>query len=202
MNLMVKRRKNPTGSSDSLSRRDEQETLQANYRASQGAARALIAGVARMIEGLRCFADEFGLSPCRILGDSWEEFQGSDAEDVLRSWLRDREDGAQRIQGLFEELTAHQVALLSGVDGVAYAAAQRFNPQHFKKQTPGLLGLSPGAWRNYCCYYRELTGSEHNLHRALVLPGFVTAYIRTREACCSKSLPSFQKPHESARREF
>lgn len=155
-----------------------------------------------MIDGLRCFADEFGLSPHRILGDAWEEFQGGNAEEVLRSWLRDKEDGPQRIERLFDALTAHQVALFSGVDGVAREAAQRFNPQHFKMQTPGLLGLRPGVWRNYCRYYQEVTDSEQHLHRTLVLPGFVSAYIRTREACCRESSSQLRKPHESARREL
>ncbi len=155
-----------------------------------------------MIEGLRCFADEFGLSSRRILGDSWEEFQDGNAEDVLKKWLRDREDGGQRIERLFDDLTAHQVALLSGLDGVAREAAQRFNPQHFKMQTPGLLGVRSRAWRNYCRYYQELTASEHYLHRTLVLPGFVSAYIRTREACCRESSSQFREPLESARREL
>ncbi|MDY6848855.1 MAG: type VI secretion system-associated FHA domain protein [Geoalkalibacter sp.] len=199
---MAKRKKNPACSSVGMSRSDEQATLQAGHCASHGAVGALISGVARMIEGLRCFADEVGLSPHRILGDAWEEFQEGNAEEVLRRWLRDKEDGPQRIERLFGALTTHQVALFSGVDGVAREAAQRFNPNHFKKKTPGLLGLRPGVWRNYCRYYREVTDSEQHLHRTLVLPGFVAAYIRTREACCNESLPPFRKSHESARREL
>ncbi|AJF06107.1 type VI secretion system-associated FHA domain protein [Geoalkalibacter subterraneus] len=198
---MAKHKKKPNCSSVGMVRRDEQTTLQANYRPSHRTGTALISGVARLIEGLRCFADEFGLSPRRILGEAWEEFQCGNAEDVLRNWLRDGDDGAQRIERLFNDLTAHQVALLSGVDGVAREAARRFNPQHFKMQTPGLLGIRPRAWRNYCRYYQELTASEQHLHRTLVLPGFVSAYIQTREACCRESSSQLRKPHESARRE-
>ncbi|SDL99694.1 hypothetical protein SAMN05660860_01640 [Geoalkalibacter ferrihydriticus] len=145
-------------------------------------AQALIVGLARMIEGLRCFADEFGLAQRRVLGSAWEEFQGRCAEDVLRAWLRDEDEGAQRIQRLFDDLMGHQMALLSGVEGVAREAAAHFNPRQVEQGTPRLLGMRPGAWRNYCRYYRELTANDHHLHRTLVLPGFVTAYVRAREA--------------------
>ncbi|WP_429884449.1 type VI secretion system-associated FHA domain protein [Geoalkalibacter halelectricus] len=144
-------------------------------------AQALIAGLARMIEGLRCFADEFGLAQWRVLGANWEEFQGRGAEEVLRGWLRDEKQGAERIERLFEDLMDHQMALLGGLEGVAREAAEQFNPRQVRQRAPRMLGLSPGLWRNYCRHFQEVTDSDHQLYRSLLLPGFVTAYAQARE---------------------
>lgn len=141
---------------------------------------ALISGLVRLIDGLRCFADEFGIAPRRIVG-VWEEFQGKNPEEVLNEWLDRGEEGLRLFDGLFEDLIGHQMALLKGIEGVARVAIDRLSPQVIAQDAPRFIGLRPAVWRHYCRTYQELFGNEHALYRESVMPGFIAGYIRFRE---------------------
>ncbi|WP_305044509.1 type VI secretion system-associated FHA domain protein [Geoalkalibacter sp.] len=151
-------------------------------------AQALVTGLARMIEGLRCFADEFGLAQRRVLSAAWEDLhQGRPTEDVVRGWLRGGEEGARRIAQLFEDLATHQVALLYAGESIARETAAQFDPRHFEQRAPRILGARLGVWRRYCRYYRDLLGNEPQMHRKLVLPGMAAGYAR---ACAARRMTS------------
>jgi len=146
-------------------------------------AQALVTGLVRMIEGLRCFADEFGLAQRRVLSAAWEDLhQGRPTEDMVRGWLRGGEEGAQRIAQLFEDLATHQVALLHAGECIARETAAQFSPCFVQKRAPRILGLRLGRWRSYCRHYQDLLGNEQRLHQKLVLPGLVAGYARACEA--------------------
>ncbi len=161
---------------------------------------AVVAGIARLVEGMRCFADEFGLARGRVLAEVCDDLQGHRPEDILRGWLRGGEEGAQRIHHLFDALASHQMALVSGLEGVARETVSHFNPQQFQQRAPRVFGLRPGVWRSYCSYYRELVANDHQLHQKLVLPGFLAAYARAREGKCLGHVRPAGKPTKGKRR--
>lgn len=168
--------------------------------ASRLPAQALVAGLARMIEGLSCFADEFGLARRRVLSAAWEDLHlGRPTEDVVRGWLRGGEEGAQRIAQLFEDLATHQVALFHAGECIARETAAQFDPRRVQQRVPRILGLRPGVWRSYCRHYRDLLGNEQQLHQKLVLPGLVAGYARACEAR-RQSSPSAAVPNPASRR--
>jgi hypothetical protein len=143
--------------------------------------RAMICGLARLVEGLQCFSDEFGISRRRVLVGLWEHFQGRDAEAVLAEWLHGGEWGASCIQQLFHDFAAHQMALVKGLEGVAHSTACHFDPQNVEQQAPRLMGLRPALWSRYRRYYHDFLNNQLRVHQALVMPGFIQEYIRARE---------------------
>lgn len=71
----------------------------------------LLDGVARLIEGQRRFAEEFGVPYSRVFMDGFEAFKGRAIRDVLRDWL-ESEHGADSLRNLLQDLANHQLALL------------------------------------------------------------------------------------------
>lgn len=142
---------------------------------------ALLSGLARMIDGLRCFADEFGIAPSRVV-EAWEEFQGKNSEEVLNEWFGRGEEGCRLIERLFEDLIGHQMALLKGMEEAVRVAVDRLSPQVITQDAPRFMGLLPAVWSHYCRTYQNLlSNNEESLYRESVLPGFIAGYIRFRE---------------------
>ncbi len=144
-------------------------------------AKVLVEGIARLAEGQRCFADEFGLNYGRVFRDEFEPFKGKNPELIIRQWLQEGESGAQRLQALLDDLLQHQLALVSALEGIATEAVDQLSPKQIEKKSPGLLGLRPFAWRSYRELHRQFAQDQKLRHQKLVLSGFVTGYIRERE---------------------
>lgn len=145
-----------------------------------GSDKAMLRGLARLVDGLRCFADELGLAPHRVV-EVWEEFQGKNSEEVLNEWLDRGEEGCRLIERLFEDLIGHQMALLKGMEEVVRVAVDRLSPQIIAQDAPQFMGLRPAVWSHYCRTYQNLLGNEEALYRESVMPGFIAGYIRFRE---------------------
>lgn len=133
----------------------------------------LARGLAHMVEELKAFADSFELDYRRVFRFDFEPFRSRPTEEVLREWLRGREEGSRRLQELFEDLADHQVALISALDSIAAEAVTRLAPQ---SRLPGPLG-----WRSAKRRQSELARDPHLRHAQLVLPGFTREYLRVRE---------------------
>lgn len=144
--------------------------------------KALLSGLARLVDGLRCFADEFGIAPRRVV-EAYEEFQGKNSEEVLEEWLDRGEEGFRLMEKLFENLTGHQMALLKAMEEVARVSVDRLSPQVIVQDAPRFMGLRPAVWSHYCRTYQQLLGNEQVFYRESVIPGFVAGYIRFREEC-------------------
>lgn len=145
------------------------------------AAQVLVQGLARLIEGQRCFAEEFGLNYGRVFRDEFEQFKGKNPETVIRQWLKDGDNGIRSLQGLLDDLLRHQLALVGALEGVAVEAMEQLSPQRIEKASPGLLGMRPFAWRCYRKLHRHYAQNHQLRHQSLVLNGFVAGYIRERE---------------------
>ena len=145
------------------------------------AAKVLVQGLARLVEGQRCFAEEFGMNYGRVFRDEFEQFKGKKVENVIRQWLNDGNNGILRLQGLLDDLLRHQLALVGALEGIAAEAVDQLSPQRVEKASPGLLGMRHFAWRCYRKLHRQYVQSPQLRHQNLVLNGFVTGYIRERE---------------------
>lgn len=145
------------------------------------AAQVLVQGLARLTEGQRCFAEEFGLNYGRVFRDEFEPFKGKNPETVIRRWLKEGDQGIRSLQGLFEDLLRHQLALVGALEAVAAEAVEQLSPQRVEKASPGLLGMRPFAWRCYRKLHRQYVQNHQLRHQNLVVNGFVAGYIRERE---------------------
>lgn len=148
---------------------------------ASGAESALRQGLARLIEGLRCFADEFGLAYGRVFCEEFNDFKGRCPEEVLRQWCDGGEEGTLRLARVIDDLVHHQLALVAALDGVARETVDELSPRRVAEHTPGWLRLKLFAWRSYRVLHKELEHNQNLRHARLVLPGFVTGYVKVRE---------------------
>lgn len=138
---------------------------------------AIARGLASLVEGQRQFAEEFGLPYGRVFADGFEGFKGRAAEAVIREWLTDREHGAERVEALFSDLVAHQMALVAALDGAVLHALEGSDAADSEDELPLwariVRSITPGKQRE--------TADPGLRYLCLVAPAFVTAYDRARK---------------------
>ncbi len=141
----------------------------------------LVQGLAQLAEGQRCFADEFGLKYGRVFSNEYEPFKGQQPEKIIRQWLCEGEEGAQRLQLLLDDLLKHQLALISALEGIANETVDQLSPERVEKRSVRVLGLRPFAWRNYRNLHRRYAEDQQLRLKNLVIGGFIAGYVRERE---------------------
>lgn len=145
---------------------------------------ALIGGLARLIEGQRRFAAEFGLHDERVFLDGFECFKGREVDTVLRTWLFDETNGADRYSRLFDDLYTHQLALIAAMDGIALQAiraSRRANwwTRHGSMWWKWLRNMMTGQAHSA---FDALERDQGHRYREVVMPGLVAGYTQPREA--------------------
>ncbi len=138
--------------------------------------RVLVEGLASLVEGQRCFAEEFGLSHGRVFHDDFEFLKSKDTRDVISEWIRDGEEGATRLRNLFDDLAQHQMALVEATEEVAKESVEMGKLS--KSKLANMLGKDAKAESFKSQSKREM---HQALHQRLFLTAFVAGYARSRE---------------------
>jgi len=87
------------------------------------AVEAMIAGLARLVDGQRQFAEEFGLPYGRVFDDAFEPFKSRDTREVLRDWVPS-DEGPEHLQQLLLNIAHHQLAVLQAAEHVVGRSVQ------------------------------------------------------------------------------
>ena len=137
---------------------------------------ALVEGVASLVDGQRCFAEEFGLSYGRVFHDDLESFKGKDTCRVISKWLRTGEEGATMLRNLFDDLAKHQMALVEAADEVARESATMGKMS--KSKLANMLGdnVKTGSVKT-----KNKQDLHNSLHQQMIMNALVTGYARSRE---------------------
>jgi len=138
--------------------------------------RALVEGIASLVDGQKCFAEEFGLSYGRVFHDEYELFKGQDTQRVIAEWLRSGEEGADLLKNLFNDFAQHQLALMEAADEVAFTAIQIQNGKKHK-----LVSMIDKENSQNSDLIKSLRSNRRMLHQYLVAPAFVSGYAKSRE---------------------
>jgi len=141
--------------------------------------RSLVHGIARLIEGQRQFADEFGLSHSRVFPHSFEALEGQTPTQLAISLFSADWKSITDLENMFQDMIMHQVALFSALDGVAKETLNHMGDE----------GLSDGrskvndarAWRLHKERLSELLEDDTLRFDKLIASGFVDDYVKTRE---------------------
>lgn len=141
--------------------------------------RALVHGIARLIEGQRQFADEFGLSLNRVFPHSYESLEGQTATQHAISLFTADWKSISELEDMFDDLISHQVALFTALDGIANESLRHMGDQ----------GLAEGkskvndarAWRLHKQRLQELMENDALRFEKIVAKGFIDSYARTLE---------------------
>ncbi len=91
--------------------------------------------------------------------------------------------GQQAVHGAFQDLQAHEVAMLAAMQEALAATVQRFSPESIKSRAKARSGLLPGAreatlWRAFETEYQALATESDAAYLDLFARRFRTAYER------------------------
>lgn len=145
--------------------------------------RALVEGIASLVEGQRCFADEFGLSYRRVFRGEYEPFKGRETERVIAEWVKGGEKGADLLREIFEDLARHQLALVEAVDQVAQSAMEIRKGK--REKLVGIYDMDGTGSESRQRHFRQ---NRKALHQHVVVPAFVSGYAKARERMGEKTL--------------
>lgn len=141
--------------------------------------RALVHGIARLIEGQRQFADEFGLSLNRVFPNSYKSLEGQTPTQHAISLFTADWNSISELENMFNDLILHQVALFSALDGIANETLSHMGDD----------GLGDGkskmndarAWRLHKERLQELMDNDALRFEKLIAAGFVDNYAKSLE---------------------
>jgi len=141
-------------------------------------AKAVILGMADLIHSQRQFADEFGLSLNRVFPNSYKALIGNRAKDVVQTLFESGSSNAMEIKNLFKDLKSHQLAMLSGLDGVAEESLKQFKPEIIQASSNDSVNDTRDvhAWRVFKNYYEDISESSDLRHKKIILNGLIRKY--------------------------
>lgn len=149
-----------------------------NIPSSERMMQCLVAGLERLVEGQKQFAEEFGLSFSRIFPNTEELGQEKGVTQLIREWLTgETEQAEENLQQLFDALVKHQLALTAALDGIALQAIQELTSKRKNTRTgiQALLSKKPKMASH------ELKNNQRLRFQRIIVPGFINAYMRVRE---------------------
>jgi hypothetical protein len=142
----------------------------------------ILSGIAKLLEGQRCFAEEFGLTYPTILHPDCQVFRQKKPEAVIQEWLQDKTDGPHKFSHLIDDLVEHNLALCAALDGVAKESINQLSPAAIKARGLRIFGWRPFTWLTYLRVHRSFQNNDYLRHQELVVKGFAKAYSFHREA--------------------
>lgn len=142
----------------------------------------ILSGVAKLLEGQRCFAKEFGLTYPTILHPECQVFRQRKPEAIIHEWFQDKNDGPQKFSHLINDLVEHNLALCAALDGVAQESISRLSPAAVRSRGLTIFGWRPFSWLTFRRLHRSYQNNDYLRHQELVVKGFAKAYSFHREA--------------------
>ena len=109
------------------------------------------------------------------------------AEQALRQLVGEPDagflPGPQAVQGAFEDLQAHEIAMLAAMQEALGATVERFSPDAIKARVAAKGGLLPGSreaalWRAFETEYKALAIESEAAYLDLFAKNFKKAYER------------------------
>ncbi len=158
-------------------KKDTEVTSPKKYRLGN----TVVKGIAKLIQGQRQFAEEFGLSNARVFPTTYHLLDGRSPEKCLKQIFRSGELGLLQLDALFKDMVEHQLALFSAIDAVAEETLISLSPKILSKEYPGRFATKGGKWSFYLRYHKEFQLNDTFRFNMIVAPGFVKKYSKTRE---------------------
>ncbi len=144
--------------------------------------KSILQGITRLTEGQLQFSQEFGLTHERVLPELAELFESKDIELTLNGWLFDEKRGEHYFSLLLNALIDHQLALISGLDGVCVQALNTINGKHAEKESlMTRLTRTLAKEKEQAQTLHDLKHNSQLRYQKVLAPGFINAYMKSRE---------------------
>lgn len=151
-------------------------------------------GLMGLLQGRAEIKNEFRIAQTRFVRSENNPLKFSpDADEALKRILAEEDSpgfltGRRAFEDAFDDIQAHQLAILSAVQRAIEAAVSQFEPAQIEKKlerispisarTPGLRAAK--CWNLFSMHYDEVAGKMRDDARQLFLAEFAEAY---EEAC-------------------
>lgn len=147
-----------------------------------------------LLQGRAEIKNEFRIAQTRFVQTENNPLKFSpDADEALKRILADEESpgfltGTRAFEDAFDDIQAHQLAILSAVQRAIESAVSQFDPAQIEKKLERISPMSsrmPGlkaakCWNLYSVHYDEVAAKMRDDARQLFLTEFAEAY---EEAC-------------------
>jgi len=143
---------------------------------------AIIRGIANQVVVQLRLASEFGIPYSQIFSEDFRGLNRKEIERVIVRWLRAEDQGLEKINELSNDLLAHQIAVISGLDGIVKQTLDNLDPEKIKSIDKGMLSSKSKNWNTYTDAFKELNENIVRRHQQIVVPGFVSTYVRARKS--------------------
>ncbi len=160
-------------------KRSQSDSLRAQKKSTKAGVLALVRGLASQIVVQLRLAAEFGIPHSQIFSEDFRGLNRREIEKTIIKSLRTGEEGLKKINQLGNDLLAHQIAVISGLDGIVRQTLEKLDPEEVKK-TKGVNNSKSKAWLAYSKSFTELSENAIQRHQQIVIPGFVSAYVNAR----------------------
>ncbi|ABA90042.1 hypothetical protein Pcar_2807 [Syntrophotalea carbinolica DSM 2380] len=161
----------------------------------------ILAGMIKLLDGQRRFAEELGLPYAHVFHEECQEFRNKNPELVLREWLRDKIEGPEKFRQLINDLVEHNLALCAALDGVALESIARLSPSNIKTGCINIFGWRPFAWFKFRRLHKAYTTNDYLRHHELVVRGFAKAYCTHRKSLRNATQPCCPLPKAQTNKE-
>jgi hypothetical protein len=142
----------------------------------------ILNGIAKLLEGQRLFAEEFGLPYTRVFHQECQIFRDQEPDQVIRQWLQDKADGPSKFSRLIDDIVEHHLALCAALDGVAQESISQLSPTTIKARGFSIFGWRPFPWLTFRRLHRNYQTNDYLRHQELVVKGFAKAYASHRDS--------------------
>ncbi|HLQ36209.1 MAG TPA: type VI secretion system-associated FHA domain protein [Planctomycetota bacterium] len=136
------------------------------------------------------FENQFGAEVTMVFQRSNNPLKGLEPEDLgknLLDWSGDRDITAVRnqLEGVYRDLTQHQLGLLVGVKEAIAAVMARLSPEAIEtlaqKDAGWLTSKGAKAWEVYRQIYRELLEEKSKLFHEVISPAIRQGYLQSHQ---------------------
>jgi len=136
------------------------------------------------------FENQFGAEVTMVFQRSNNPLKGLQPEDLGKSlldWTGDRDAQAVRsqLEGIYRDLTQHQLGLLVGVKDAIAAVMQRLSPEAIEtmaeKDSGWLTSKGAKAWEVYRQIYREFLEEKSKLFHEVISPAIRRGYLGSHQ---------------------
>ena len=147
--------------------------------------------LARCMQGREAFAEQFGAEVTMVLQRGGNPLKNLEQPDAiarhLLDWAAARElvTARQQLEGVYRDLSEHQMGLLAGVKEAIRAVLERLAPEQIEAALPkggwSIASRSGKAWDAYRDLYREVVEERSKLFHEVVAPNLRRGYLQAHE---------------------
>jgi len=138
-------------------------------------AKAVILGMAELVQTQRHFSEKFGLTLSQVFPNSYKALYNTRSKDFVSTLFESGSKNVNEIKDLFDDLISHQVALRNSLDGIADEGLEQLSPATIQFSDNKRV-KDAHAWRIFQVYHEELKINANMRFDKIISKGLIDKY--------------------------